>query len=180
MENSEYDSESEQSCEDTEESKDLENINQLGKKLVKKYYYFGKDGITKCKKVRLKQNIRTRLRNIVLRCPGPKNEAKNVDSPEDCVLLFLDEIMLRHIVHCTNLYIDKISENFTRERNCISTNIDEIKVLLGLLIIAGLTKSSHRDLNELWEQNVLSLEIFRLIMSLKRFKFLLRCLRFNN
>lgn len=40
----------------------------------------------------------------------------------------------------------------------------EVKVFLGLLILAGLTKSSYRNLEELWEQDRLGIGLFRLIM----------------
>lgn len=44
----------------------------------------------------------------------------------------------------------------------------------------SLFKSKNPNFNELWEQNGLGVNVFRLSMNLNRLKFLLRCLRFDD
>ncbi|KAF2899854.1 hypothetical protein ILUMI_06333 [Ignelater luminosus] len=50
----------------------------------------------------------------------------------------------------------------------------------GLLYLAGVYKSNRQCLEELWGQDGNGIEKFDLVMSIKRFKILIRCLRFND
>ncbi|KAJ8931810.1 hypothetical protein NQ314_015206 [Rhamnusium bicolor] len=88
--------------------------------------------------------------------------------------------MVDLIIQYTNAYIDSVSDNFERERNVRSTNITEIHALLGLLFYAGVHKANRLNLEELWKSDGSGVEMFRLTMSIKRFKFLFTCLRFDN
>lgn len=62
----------------------------------------------------------------------------------------------------------------------METDIDEIKALFGLLYLAGVLKAQHINLEELWSSEGVGPEIFRNVISQKRFYFLLRALRFDN
>ncbi|KAJ8935049.1 hypothetical protein NQ318_006979 [Aromia moschata] len=60
------------------------------------------------------------------------------------------------------------------------TDVDEIKAVLGLLYLAGLFRSNRQNLKDLWASDGTGIEIFRSTMALKRFQFLLACLRFDD
>ncbi|KAJ8930732.1 hypothetical protein NQ314_016438 [Rhamnusium bicolor] len=53
--------------------------------------------------------------------------------------------------YCTNIYILKVAENYTRERDAKITNLAEIKAVIGLLYLGGVLRSSHLRLSDLWE-----------------------------
>lgn len=59
-------------------------------------------------------------------------------------------------------------------------DIDELNALFGLLYLAGLHKSSHVNVRDIWATDGTGLEIFPATMSYNRFQFLLRCIRFDN
>ena len=49
-----------------------------------------------------------------------------------------------------------------------------------MLILAGSLRSGNQNLMDLWDETGFGIEVFFTTMSLKRFLFLLRCLRFDN
>ncbi|GBP04942.1 hypothetical protein EVAR_21159_1 [Eumeta japonica] len=69
---------------------------------------------------------------------------------------------------------------FQRDRDAKDTDVEEIKALLGLLIMSGVLRASHLNFRDLWATDGTGVEIFRLTMRYQRFLFLLRCLRFDD
>lgn len=55
-----------------------------------------------------------------------------------------------------------------------------MKAFLGLLLLAGVFKSGHEDVESLWATDGTGRDVFRVTMSLKRFLFLLSALRFDD
>ncbi|KAJ8914718.1 hypothetical protein NQ315_017428 [Exocentrus adspersus] len=106
--------------------------------------------------------------------------AKNAKTKAECWNLFFPEDILMMIVVYTNQYIDSVKSKFQRVRDCLPTDIVEIKAFLGLLYLAGVFGGGHRQLADFWVTNGLGIDIFRMAMSEKRFRFLLRCLRFDD
>ncbi|CAI6354307.1 unnamed protein product [Macrosiphum euphorbiae] len=88
--------------------------------------------------------------------------------------------MIEHIVFCTNIYIDKIKSNFTRERDVAHTTTREIKGLLGCLYMIGAIKCGHRNARDLWKLDGVGVDIVSCVTSEKRFEFLLRFIRFDD
>ncbi|UYV67539.1 hypothetical protein LAZ67_5001158 [Cordylochernes scorpioides] len=126
-------------------------------------FYFGKDGVTKWKKTMWqKTQIRTRSVNIFSQLPGPKSEAKSIESESDAFTKIID------------------NEDFSRERDAKLTTVTEILDLFGLLIMSGVKRAAHFTYKELWAVDGSGVEIVRAIMSQERFLFLLRCLRFDD
>lgn len=80
----------------------------------------------------------------------------------------------------TNCFISSIAGNYSRESDARTTTKNEIQALIGLLYYAGVLKSNHLNAEDLWRTDGSGVEIFRLTMSLSRFRFLLRCLRFDD
>ncbi|UYV69985.1 hypothetical protein LAZ67_7001382 [Cordylochernes scorpioides] len=144
-------------------------------------FYFGKDGVTKWKKTMWqKTQILTRSVNIISQLPGPKSEAKSIESESDAFTKIIDNDMVQKILDCTNAYISNIKEHFSRERDAKLTTLTEILALFGLLIMSGVKRAAHLTYKELWAVDGSGVEIVRAIMSQERFLFLLRCLRFDD
>lgn len=123
---------------------------------------------------------RTRRRNLVSHLPGVKNVARNAKTPFECWKLFFPDYIIELIVQCTNNCLRLKREHFARERDCKDTNFDEINALLGLLYLAGIKKSHHVNIEELWTNDGTAPECFSATMSRRRFYQLLQNLRFDN
>nr|CAH7732627.1 unnamed protein product [Callosobruchus chinensis] len=144
-------------------------------------YYLGKDGTTKWGKVKRSTKIKTRACNIITHLPGPKDAARMEKSEIGIWNLFLDENISQIIVTSTNIYIDKIRTNFSRERDARYTDKMEIRAFIGLLYLIGTLGNSRKNVSKLWNNSRGNgMESCYLAMSLKRFTFLLRCIRFDN
>ncbi|UYV69595.1 hypothetical protein LAZ67_6004045 [Cordylochernes scorpioides] len=142
-------------------------------------FYIGKDGTSMWKKtVWRSTQVRTRSVNIISQWPGLKPEAKSIISESDAFIKLIDLQMIQNIVECTNIYINIVQRNFSRERDAQVTTVSEILSLLGLLLISGVKR--HLTYKELWALDGTGLAIMRAVMSQERFLFLLRCLRFDN
>jgi len=72
--------------------------------------------------------------------------------------VFFTETMLDEIVKCSNLEIARVRENFERDRDATDTNIVEMKAAIGLLLMAGVLKSSHCNTDELWGKHEINAE----------------------
>lgn len=142
-------------------------------------HYISKDG-TRWKASYPPKNVRTRAENIIIRVPIIRQHARNAKSALECFGLFITNEMILDIVNYTNINIRETSSSWKNSANYNETSEIEIKALLGLLYLAGVFKSSHRLLSELWNTDGTGIDIFRTTMNLRRFQFLLRCLRFDN
>lgn len=142
--------------------------------------YTGKDNVTKWRKHALPRNVRTRQQNIVTHLPGVRPAGKNSKTPKECFLLFLDDSIIEKIVTCTNFKIEKDADKNKNDRTTYKTSTTEIKAFLGLLILSGLVKSGHQNLDDLWNVDKLGIDIFQTTMNLKRFRFLLNYIRFDD
>lgn len=143
-------------------------------------YFIGKDGKTKWRKHVEKQRVRTRAENIIkVKISGVKGEARHKASVLDIWHCFFTEEILLKIVDNTNIFIEMCFYDQSN-RTAKKCDILELRALLGLLYIAGVSKNNHRNAADLFRTNGSSPEIFRLTMSLARFKFLLRHIRFDD
>lgn len=142
--------------------------------------YVGKDGITQWSKRKNSSRGRLASHNILLRLPGTLGDAKNAKNPLECWKCFFSNDIMELIVKYTNIYIESIQSQFARERDAKLTDMIEFKSFIGLLYLAGVLKSNRLSLEELWGEDGYGVEMFRLVMNLKRFKFLIRCTRFDN
>lgn len=131
-------------------------------------------------KEKTNQKVKTCSQNIITHLPGLKGIARNIREPLESWELFFNSKIIQSIVEWTNIYIEKVSVNYTRDRDAKKTNEVEMRALFGLLYICGLHKSSHTNAQDLWATDGSGIEILRNTMSYKRFIFLLRCLRLDN
>ena len=84
------------------------------------------------------------------------------------------------MVTCTNQYINFVKDNYARNRDAKCTDVIELKAFIRLLCLAGAHRANRQSLEELWETEGDGVKRFGLIMSIKRFKFLLRCMQFDH
>lgn len=155
-----------------------------GQDLDRREFYIGKDKETRWYlEPFMAQNSRTLRRNIIpnFHKPGPKGHAKNAVSHKDSFECIFDDEIVEKIVSYTNIYIEKIKQNFSRERDSKLTNICEMKSFIGILILAGTMKSSRRNILRMWDTSKgTGVEAIYVTMSQNRFRFLMRCIRFDN
>lgn len=125
---------------------------------------------------------RTRTQNIRIRPPGPKGDAaRSAKDPLSCFELFFTQDILEILVRCTNIYLDKIKDNFQRNRDAKPTDIVEMRAFLGLLYIMGVSRSGRRNIKDFWDNSQgTGLEIVYTTMSISRFRVLIRALRFDD
>lgn len=142
--------------------------------------FVGKDQTTKWKKDAPRKNIRTKAKNIIKHLPGPVGPVKGLTELIDIWTCLIDDTILNIVVENTNKSIDSVLDNYSRSRNAQPTTLPEVKALFGLLYLAGTRKANHLNAEDLWKTNGTAIESFRLTMSLYRFRFLLRHLRFDD
>lgn len=165
-------SETEEEISDREEG-DFINSNSLS--------FIGKDTVTYWRKrSSVPKAVRTRADNIVKIFPSPKLSTRTLKETKEIWEYFIDDAMVNIIVQFTNQYIEYISQNFGRSRDAKSTNAIEIRALMGLLYLAGVYHANRLNVEDLWKTDGSGIELFRLTMSLQRFRFLLRTLRFDD
>ncbi|XP_050063261.1 piggyBac transposable element-derived protein 4-like [Aphis gossypii] len=169
---SDHDTNSEEEATDSEIDEAPENANN---------FYIGKDGITKWCKIKPPVNVRTRAHNIITHLPGPRREARGNKSQIEILNLFIDDNITRIITHCTNIYIETIRDKFQRSRDARLTDVTEIRAFIGLLYQIGSFRCSRKNIHQLWDNSKGNgMESCYLTMSEKRFRFLVRCLRFDD
>lgn len=169
--NSDHDSGSEHSVEEEEEA---------GVTFSTGPTYIGKDKVTLWNKHAPSQRRRRLARNIVVHLPGVKGEARNATTILEAWSLFFPDVVIEEITKHTNIRLRKIRQNYNRESDVIDTNVEEIKALIGLLYLAGVLKSSHLNVLDLWATDLTAPEVFRMVMTYRCFYLLLRALRFDD
>ena len=89
--------------------------------------------------------------------------------------------MISVITRWTNQKISQVKEKFaTRQGFTYETKDEEIKALLGILILLGATKSSKESTSSIWAEDGTGKPLCIAAISKKRFVFLLYCLRFDD
>lgn len=143
-------------------------------------YFIGKDRKTKWRKDIFPKNVRTRSVNLLTKLPGVIGAARSAKTELESWKCFICDDILEILVRYTNKYIISIQSKFNRERDAKTTDLIEMKAFIGLLYFAGLYKSNRQNLDDLWSSDGMGVELFRLVMSERRFRFLIRCLRFDD
>ncbi|KAJ8935475.1 hypothetical protein NQ318_009600 [Aromia moschata] len=138
----------------------------------------GRDKRTKWSKHCPPKNVRTRNENLPLYLRGAKARVME-NTPIGIWECFFDNEILNNIVNFTNIKIQKETEKFSRNRDIYPTNLDEIRALIGLYLY-GVRKPNHLNTEDLWRTDGTGIEVFRLSMSLRRFRTLLRFIRFDD
>lgn len=71
-------------------------------------------------------------------------------------------------------------ENYARLQDARETIVCDVKSLMGLFYLAGVTSSAKLNVLDLWRKNRLGMELFGLIMGVNRFRSLMHKLRFDD
>ena len=167
LQNSDVEKESE------EESGQEEEV--AGKNIV-----LGKDQVTKWELEASVRSVKIRSHNILTEKPGVKGRAKASKTVFECWNNFISDNILALIVEKTNKLIAARKADYCRERDCTPTDIGEIRAFIGLLYMAGVLRNSKLNTSDLWNNDGTGVEIFRTVMSQKRFHFLLQYVRFDD
>ncbi|XP_066253838.1 piggyBac transposable element-derived protein 4-like [Euwallacea similis] len=181
QENSDHESGSEQEFSSGADENPSDPDKSGEEKYKKTNFYIGKDKTTKWKNERTNLLVRIRAHNIIKLSPGPKNNARNAVSEINCIKLFLTDNIIQMITMPVNIYIEKIRNNFQKDRDARLTNQREISALIGILFLIEALRSSRKNARKIWNNSKgNSVETCYLAMSLKRFCFLMRCMRFDD
>ena len=120
---------------------------------------------------------RRQRRNILTERPRP---LVNPASEKEAFNLFLNEEILRTTLLHTNRKSRELRRGLHhRDSYSLPFTMDELLAGLSLIIRAGSDRDNFTELQNLWSPGD-SKPFYRAVMALRRFKFLLRCLRFDN
>jgi len=132
----------EKKLEDSDTDQDISSENEICEpELVN--VVFGKDNLSQWELKQPAQKVRTPFHNIVRDLSGVRGAAKGVKSVIACWGAFFDDNLLNIIVTNTNRYISGKKELYSRERDCKTTALSEIKAFSGLLYMAGYHRNSR-------------------------------------
>ncbi|CAH2321338.1 Hypothetical predicted protein [Pelobates cultripes] len=143
-------------------------------------YFLGKDKSSKWYRDIPNKKNRAAPHNLLKQLQGVIGPAKLSKSPVDCWKYLFTGDILDIIVKYTNQYINIIKNKYGRERDAKLTDDIEIKAFRCILYLAGAYRANRQSLEELWGTNGDGVEKFGMVMNLKRFKFLMRWLRFDD
>ncbi|XP_055912050.1 piggyBac transposable element-derived protein 4-like [Eupeodes corollae] len=174
VEQSEHNTKSEQEWSESDEDSSLQE--QLNER-----YFIGKDKTTKWKKMRPNLQTRVRSENIIKLLPGTKGDGRHAKTEIECLKLFITDAVIGVVTCCTNIWIQKNRNEYKRDRDTRDTNETEIRAVIGILFLIGTFKSSRKNTHKIWDNTRGNgIEACYLAMSEKRFRFLLRSLRFDD
>lgn len=179
----EVDEDEEDHLETDHDSSDTEQEFEVGDDLEvnPEIHFMGKDKKTVWKKHVPPKNVKTRAKNIIkIKLPSVKPDLRELKEPLKIWRQFFDDDILNLIVVHTNEYLQSVADEYGRATYTRPTDKLEIEALLGLLIFAGVAKGNHTNAENLFRTNGTSPDIYRLTMSLQRFRILLRFIRFDD
>lgn len=122
----------------------------------------------------VRPSSKTRKHNILMKVPSLKEKARMLGDTADPFsiwnLLFSSNI-LQHIIQYTNKKLSTIRERYSIDSRHHVKDIDiiELNACLGLLIYTAISNSSLENIDGLFAIYGTGREIFRLVMSKKRF-----------
>ncbi|KRY01507.1 hypothetical protein T4E_9381 [Trichinella pseudospiralis] len=142
--------------------------------------WIGRDHVCSWNKQEPSKNVRTRTHNIYSRRQGSRRVARRAKMPFEIWSLFKTQDIIDVIVLNTNIYISNIWTKCMREKSAKCTDGDEIKALLGSLLLAGVFYNNPLNLCDLYNTDGTDTEIFSSTMSFQQHRFLLRCMSFDD
>lgn len=123
---------------------------------------------------------RTAAINIIHVARGPTRSVKDVVDPVSLFDRFITDQIINEIVKWTNAEIEIKKLTYAQNTSTQnSTNKEEIRALLGILVLSAALKDNHLTLDELFNIEYSGTRYVS-CMSKERCDFLLRCLRFDD
>ena len=117
--------------------------------------------------------------------PGPSRKARNTKSIEELFGEFIAYEMINNITDMTNAKIQLFTEqnptwNDSDKYSYVKpTTSEEIRALLGLMFIRGVMKQNLRNIHKVYFHKS-SNPIYKATMGINCFKFLVRCIQFDD
>ena len=113
--------------------------------------------------------------------PGPTpGAARNAVSPEEVFGLFFNDDIIQIIVTWTNVTIGKVASKYAARSSTYAPTVAlEVKALLGVLVISGQKNDRHISTREMWSLET-GCSLYNVAMSKAQFRFLIRCLKFDD
>uniref|UniRef100_A0A1B6LLL4 PiggyBac transposable element-derived protein domain-containing protein n=1 Tax=Graphocephala atropunctata TaxID=36148 RepID=A0A1B6LLL4_9HEMI len=142
-------------------------------------FYTSKDGLTKWN-IHVPEKTKTRKQNIVQKLPSVVREFRDYKTQIECWKIFFPDHMLSEIVRFTNQQLGVMRQNYARDRDCLDTDIIEIKAFFGLMYLIGVKKGNHLNTEELWATDGTAPDIYVATMSKRRFHNLVQAIRFDD
>lgn len=139
-----------------------------------------KDGYTKWSKKPSKHSNKDSLkRKHISGCAG---SADGLQTPVQAWSCLITESIIDIIIESTNEYIEKNhpAVGITGDMNENLTSRSEIKALFGILYLSGIMRPAFYHSSELWWGDGCGLSVVQMAMTLDRFRFLLKCIRFED
>lgn len=169
---------SDNESDDQDDMQAIESEEESDASVPSKKYFYGKNRF-KWSTTEPTRNVRTPAHNI-LKLPGNKNALPKIEPLEAWQKIFSHDI-LDIVVHYTNLKIQEFRNKPGNQKRTEyrETNSLEINGFLGLLLLTAVFKSNNESIESIFSTDGTGREIFRLVMSAKRFAVLLACLRFD-
>lgn len=124
--------------------------------------WLGKDKNTWWQKKVPNTAVRTRAHNIFQGRSGRRGPALQAKLPFDFWDLFITPGMTEILVEQTNLIISNKGQKYTQKSKGRETDIVEMKTFLGLILLAGIYHSNIMNLDDLWNPDGTSIDVFRL------------------
>ncbi|XP_066904243.1 piggyBac transposable element-derived protein 4-like [Halyomorpha halys] len=112
--------------------------------------------------------------------PHTKGKGKSCQTFLDSFSCIIDDNIIRLITNYTNLNIETVKSNFTQQSDACATTEVEIAALLGLIYLIGLKSPGRGNIEDLWDQHGVGMEVFYLTMSCKRYRFLMSNISFHD
>ncbi|XP_066583769.1 piggyBac transposable element-derived protein 4-like [Prorops nasuta] len=132
-------------------------------------------------KLLLRERVMNRNNPIISFLPGPIGVAQNAHSPlEVWSLLLTDQIINVIIVHTNEAIASYCEDNELECQNIHKdTDIIEFKAFIALLYMSGVQKNHNSNVEDLWSVEFGNI-LYRATMPLARYKFLYKCLQFDD
>ena len=122
---------------------------------------------------------------IIPNRPGPSRKARNAKSIAKLFGKFITNEMINNITDLTNANIQLFTEqnptwNDPDKYSYVKpTTSEEIRALFGLMFIRGVMKQNLRNIHKIYFHKS-SNPIYKATMGINRFKFLVRCIQFDD
>lgn len=155
------------------------------------FVFLGKDN-TKWDSEESNHQMKVKSQDIIRGSPVLGAPAKILGlqpSPKEVWNLLFDNDMVNEIVKWTNRKLSDVrkatvSQLGSEKKNLLGkyrpTDINEINAFFGILLLTSIYKSASEDVGSLFSSKTFGRQIFRAIMSGRRFEVLSTCLRFDN
>ena len=104
----------------------------------------------------------TRSSNVIKFSPALNGPALNANSPGELLGVFITPEIMCVLVEHTNLIITTKKSNYAQ--SCLINDTDDVdmKVLIGLLLLAGTCHANRLNLEDIWNNDATGIKVFKM------------------